>query len=193
MRAAEKLAKGKKIRIWKNYTPPDTTPLAQFQGVVVEINSADTLTVEDSAGEEHRVSLSSIRVPFAGTRDGQKKPEPFALEAREALRALAIGKRASVSVEYERRSRDKAGNERTDVPPRQSGTVRIGKLNAAIELVRQGLATVVRHRPDEPRSAEYDQLQDEQINAEKLTVGIHGNRSKARKAPLDVTRDSQKV
>lgn len=193
LRAAERQAQSQKKRIWKNYTPPDTSAQTTVQGVVVEVNSGDTLTIEDAAGDDHRVTLSSIRVPFAGTRDGAKKPEPFSLEAKEALRTLAIGKRVTAHIEYSRSSRDKDGNERVGVAARSSGTVLSGKQNLAAELVKRGLATTIRHRAGEPRSGSYDVLQDAEIAAEKAQVGVHGKATKASQAPIDVTRDAQKA
>ena len=194
LRAAETQAKEARKRVWKNFTPLPEPDRAVFQGTVVEVNSGDTVTVEDaSTGEEHRVSLSSIRVPFGGTRDGSRKAEPFAAEAREALRQLLIGKKVTVSVEYARRGRDKDGNERTTGPQRRSATVTAGKTNAALELVKRGLASVIRHRQDEPRSDAYDALSQAEHQAAKSKVGIHGNKSKASTPPNDVTRDSQKA
>ena len=194
LRTAQRQAQAAKRRIWKNYTPPTSEGLPSFTGRVVEVHSGDTLTVEDAkTGEATRVSLASIRVPFGGTRDGAKKPEPFSFEARDTLRQLTIGKQVSVSVDYARRGRDKNGVERSDGNVRLSATVLLGKTNAALELVKRGFASVVRHRGDEPRSAAYDDLLEAEITAEKARTGIHGDAKKAATAPIDVTRDSQKA
>lgn len=194
LRAAEGYAKNNLLRIWKNYTPPETGNLPTIQGTVIEVPSGDTLVLENTdSGEEHRVTISSIRVPYSGSRDGSKAAEPFSFEAHDTLRSLAIGKRVTATVDYERRSRDKDGNERMDTTARQFATVLVGKGNLAQELVRKGYAKVARHRADEPRSAAYDDLMESELLAEKAQDGIHGNLQKAKSQPNDVTRDAQKA
>ena len=52
---------------------------------VVEVVSGDTLVVADAANNETRYSLSSIRCPRMG-----REPEPYAAEAKEALRRRVL-------------------------------------------------------------------------------------------------------
>ena len=53
---------------------------------MVEVVSGDTLVVADAANNETRYSLSSIRCPRMG-----REPEPYAAEAKEALRRRVLG------------------------------------------------------------------------------------------------------
>eukprot|EP00939_MAST-03C_sp_MAST-3C-sp1_P004977 g4977.t1 len=79
--AAEKSAKERKLRKWRDHKAP-SGPIAEFEGSVVEIVSGDTLVVLNSkTDKEERVSLASIRTRRMGSRG--RDPEPFAAEARE--------------------------------------------------------------------------------------------------------------
>jgi staphylococcal nuclease domain-containing protein 1 len=169
LRAAEKIAKEKRIRIWKDWTPPTSSSTAvvgrDFVGKVVEIVSGDLLIVQDGATAQ-KVGLSSIRVPRMGRRDD--KPEPLAFESKDYLRKNFLGKKVSVKLEY---SRPIPNNEREK--ERFFGTVTYEKTNFAEALVEKGLATVVRHRQEDDRSSQYDQLLQAETRAVAAGVGLH--------------------
>lgn len=88
--------------------------------------------------------------------------DPFAIECKEYIRSKLIGKRVSVSVEYQRGAGGASGGKGGgDV--RQFGTVTYtsgggggkkgagGQVDMALLLVQEGLAVTVKHRGDEPR------------------------------------------
>ena len=61
LRAAERAAKEKRLRIWKDYVPPNHGgDMGEFSGKVCEIVSGDTLIVINPQGAEKRYSLSSL-------------------------------------------------------------------------------------------------------------------------------------
>jgi len=66
LRAAEKAAKEKKLRIWKNYVPSAATVSTkdkQFGGKVVEIVNADAMVLKLGDGSFKKIFLASIRPP----------------------------------------------------------------------------------------------------------------------------------
>ncbi|GKC63785.1 ribonuclease TUDOR 1-like protein [Tanacetum coccineum] len=76
---------------------------------VVEVVSGDCIIVADDAlpfgspAVERRVNLSSIRCPKLRNPRREKKPAPYAREAREFLRTRLIGHQVQVSMEYSRK------------------------------------------------------------------------------------------
>ena len=100
---AERIAKEKRLRLWKDYTAPQRNVSAsgnsaEFVGKVAEVISGDFLVVKDFAVPpvEHRIALSSIKAPKLGRRD--EKDEAFAWEAREFLRSRLIGRTVPVAL-----------------------------------------------------------------------------------------------
>lgn len=158
---AERMAKEKRLRMWKDYTPPSRTAVAtgssaEFVGKVTEVISGDFLVIKDFAVPpvEHRVALSSIKAPRLGRRD--EKDEPWAFEAREFLRSRLIGRKVNVGIDYMRALPNSATGEteRIFVSVLEGGTN-----NVAIALVANGLASVMKHRQDDQdRSLYYDDL-----------------------------------
>lgn len=201
---AEKSAKTAKIRQWQNID--DTSgPIDAFTGTVVEIVSGDTIVVSnDASGVEERVSLSSIRTRRMGGRG--RDHEPYALEAREFLRRLVLGKECQVEVEYERypqQSRTASssngngssptvvvlGGGNASSKPRRYATVTLKRRrkNVAVSLVMQGLAECVRHRHADPCSRYLDRLLDAEVKAQSAKKGIHSTASVAATRYRDLT------
>jgi staphylococcal nuclease domain-containing protein 1 len=62
-----RLAKEKRLRIWKSYTAKSTVAEGtekDFDGVVTRIWSGDTVLVtSNKTGKEYKITLSSIRQP----------------------------------------------------------------------------------------------------------------------------------
>ena len=176
---AERMAKEKRLRIWKDYTAPQRSVAAsgtsaEFVGKVSEIISGDFLVIKDFAVPpvEHRVALSSIKAPKLGRRD--EKDEPFAWEAREFLRSRLIGRKVNVGIDYMRA----LPNSATGETERIFGSVlENGVNNVAIALVANGLATVMKHRQDDQdRSLYYDDLIQAEAAAARDKKGLHGDK-----------------
>ncbi|CAG2245874.1 SND1 [Mytilus edulis] len=112
LRAAEREAKDKKKRIWKEYTPSSSSIDIKdkaFQGKVVEIVNGDALVVKMGDGKSKKVFLSSVRPPRAVDNTENQAPNkrmrplydiPYMYEAREFLRTKLIGKKVNVKVDY---------------------------------------------------------------------------------------------
>ena len=67
LRAAERVAKEKRQRLWRDYVPPNHGgDMGEFAAKVTEIVSGDTLIVQDVAtNAERRVSLASLHASKA--------------------------------------------------------------------------------------------------------------------------------
>ncbi|KJE93940.1 hypothetical protein CAOG_04649 [Capsaspora owczarzaki ATCC 30864] len=215
-RAAEKSAKDKKVRLWKNFVasaasssgPVDTIG-SERTGVVVEIVNAETIIVKAEDGV-HRLNLSSIRqqkpnlkAASSDAAEGAEGAEPkkqatpaakltmydipCGFEAREFLRKRLIGHRVKFTVDY-----IKAASE--GFPSRTFATVVLDNTNIAEALVSQGFVTVVRTRNDDDvRSPIYDDLLAAEARAEKAAKGIHNKKDAHTLRVTDITADAIKA
>jgi staphylococcal nuclease domain-containing protein 1 len=181
LREAEKTAKDRKLRLWRNYTGGSANGVNKktFQGLVTEVGLGDSLTVEKDDGEEIKIYLSSLRPPRReGTADGAPATVaggrkflplydiPYMFEAREFLRKKLVGKRAQIAIDYVQPRSEQ-------FPEKTCATVIINGQNIAQQLVERGLAKVIRHRQDDDnRSSAYDALMVAEANAEKEKKGL---------------------
>ncbi|EOD09062.1 hypothetical protein EMIHUDRAFT_452958 [Emiliania huxleyi CCMP1516] len=148
LREAERQAKAGRLRLWREYVPPQAA--SELLGRVVEVVSGDTLVVADAANNETRYSLSSIRCPRMG-----REPEPYAAEAKEALRRRVLCERVRVTPEYHRSFEGQGGG----VQERLFAAVLFDKADRNAAEARR-LASVSKHGGAEERSAHYDALCD---------------------------------
>lgn len=198
LRAAEKSAKEKRLRIWKDFAPSGPTIDAkekEFQGKVVEVINGDAMIVKLADGSPKKIFLASIRPP----RPADNSPDtakaarmrplyeiPYMFEAREFLRKKLIGKKVNVTVDY----KQPANN---NFPEKTCCTVTIGGINVAEALVSKGLATVVRYRADDDqRSAHYDELLSAETKAGKAGKGMHSKKDHPVHRVVDLSGDLQK-
>jgi len=199
-RIAEKLAKEKKIRLWKNFTAMVSNISEkdrEFSGKVVEVVNGDALVVKNSKGFK-KIHIASIRPPRledkeeGGQRTRQKgfRPLydiPFMYEAREFLRKKLIGHTVQVTVDYIQAARPAVGAE-PDYPEKTCCTIVIGGVNVAEALVSKGLATVVRYAADnDQRSSRYDELLQAEDKAIKTSKGLHDKKNVPKHKVNDMT------
>uniref|UniRef100_A0A8C0MUD6 Staphylococcal nuclease domain-containing protein n=1 Tax=Canis lupus familiaris TaxID=9615 RepID=A0A8C0MUD6_CANLF len=109
LRAAERFAKERRLRIWRDYVAP-TANLdqkdKQFVAKVMQVLNADAIVVKLNSGDYKTIHLSSIRPPRLegeNTQDKNKKLRPlydipYMFEAREFLRKKLIGKKGMHSM-----------------------------------------------------------------------------------------------
>merc|ERR1711892_621556 len=186
-RAAEKSAKERKCRIWKDYKPSAAISEKdkEFNGKVVEVVNGDALMVK--AGKTVRkIYLASIRPPRLEAEDGSRNRQkgfkplydiPFMFEAREFLRKKLIGHQVQVTVDYIQQAKEAVGGE-LGFPEKTCCTVMIGGVNVAEALVSKGLATVVRYAAgNDERSGKYDDLLQAEQKAEKTGKGLHDKKN----------------
>lgn len=207
MRAAERVAKTNRVRLWKDYQPTQpvyTGKEKDFSGVVVEVFNGDAVSVRSTSGQLKKVFLSSIRPPRDVTvkevdEDAAKKPPPRAknskplydvpwlFEAREFLRKKLVGKTVKCTLDYVSPARD-------NFPEKFCYTVSMGGSNVAEALVAKGLATVIRYRQDDDqRSSRYDELLAAEAQAIKGSKGLHAKKDVPHHRINDLTADHSKI
>lgn len=202
LRAAEKSAKERKVRIWKDYSPTQGGPSVDikdksFQGKVVEVVNGDALVVKTSDGQFKKCFLASIKPPRPQAETDPSKPAPrvtrplydipYMYEAREFLRKKLIGKRVNVEVDYIQPPNQ-------GFPEKTCCSVTIGGINVAEALVSKGLATVIRYRQDDDqRSSKYDVLLASEERAKKKGVGLHSKKEAPIHRVADVSGDVTKA
>ncbi|XP_015343792.2 staphylococcal nuclease domain-containing protein 1 [Marmota marmota marmota] len=204
LRAAERFAKERRLRIWRDYVAP-TANLdqkdKQFVAKVMQVLNADAIVVKLNSGDYKTIHLSSIRPPRLegeNTQDKNKKLRPlydipYMFEAREFLRKKLIGKKVNVTVDYIR-----PASPATETIPafseRTCATVTIGGINIAEALVSKGLATVIRYRQDDDqRSSHYDELLAAEARAIKNGKGLHSKKEVPIHRVADISGDTQKA
>lgn len=190
---AQRAAQAAKKGIWVDYKAPEITGTKVSQGTVVEVVSGDTLVVATDAGEDTKVSLSSVRAPRLGRRDGSGAEE-WAREAKEFMRQTAIGRRVEVNIDYERAPGPASA---PTGPTRAYATVslvgRKGVNNLGELIMAAGLADVQRHRADDPRSAAYDKLLAAETLAKNSKRRKHSGKAPAKQRVIDLVGNSTKA
>ena len=179
LRAAEKIAKQKKLRIWVDYKPPASKVSDKdrdFSGKVIEIVNGDALVILKSDQSTKKIFLASIRPPRLD--ENEKRPQsgkvfrplfdiPWLYEAREFLRRKLIGQKVNITVDYVQPAQN-------NYPEKTCCTVKINDINVAEAMVHKGLATVIRYRQDDDqRAACYDDLLAAEAKAVKGGKGLH--------------------
>uniref|UniRef100_A0A3Q3FEJ7 Staphylococcal nuclease domain-containing protein 1 n=1 Tax=Labrus bergylta TaxID=56723 RepID=A0A3Q3FEJ7_9LABR len=205
LRAAERSAKERKVRIWKDYVAP-TANLdqkdRQFVAKVMQVVNADAMVVKLNSGEYKTIHLSSIRPPrIEGEEKNKDKDKrfrplydiPYMFEAREFLRKKLIGKKVNVTVDYIRAATG-PGESTPAFAERTCATVTIGGINIAEALVSKGLATVIRYRQDDDqRSSHYDELLAAEARAIKNGKGLHSKKEVPIHRVADISGETQKA
>lgn len=176
LRNAEKLAKEKKLRLWRDFVAKKVDQNAtEFDAAVVRIVTGDTIIVKTkNGGVEKKIQLASIKqaprgagttAPSSKSRD--VKEVGYQFEAREFLRKKLIGKQVHVTIDYHKPAQD-------GFEARDCATVIASNHNIAEQLIVRGLATAIRHRKDDDnRSHCYDQLLLAEKKAEEEKKGVH--------------------
>lgn len=178
LRKAEKLAKEKKLRLWRDFVAKKVdTNATEFDATVIRIITGDMILVKTKDGNERKLQLASIKQAPRGagssapnSKSKDIKEVGYQFEAREFLRKKLIGKQARVTIDYHKPAQD-------GFEARDCATVIVSNHNVAEQLVVRGLATVIRHRRDDDnRSHCYDQLLIAEKKAEEEQKGLHSSK-----------------
>ncbi|XP_056603535.1 staphylococcal nuclease domain-containing protein 1 [Triplophysa dalaica] len=207
LRAAERSAKERKVRIWKNYVAPTANldqKERQFVAKVMQVVNADAIVVKLNSGEYKTIHLSSIRPPRLEAEEKNKDKDkrfrplydiPYMFEAREFMRKKLIGKKVNVTVDYIRAATTALETSGVPAfPERTCATVSIGGINIAEALISKGLATVIRYRQDDDqRSSHYDELLAAEARAIKNGKGLHSKKEVPIHRVADISGETQKA
>ncbi|NWT79314.1 SND1 protein, partial [Lanius ludovicianus] len=196
LRAAERFAKERKLRIWRDYVAP-TANLdqkdKQFVAKVMQVLNADAIVVKLNSGDHKTIHLSSIRPPrlegdIAQDKNRKLRPLydiPYMFEAREFLRKKLIGKKVNVSVDYIR----PASSATETVPAfseRTCATVSIG----GIALFGGGNGDCL---PLPGQDEEQGAGLEEDVEAIKNGKGLHSKKEVPIHRVADISGDTQKA
>jgi len=185
-RSAEKSAKERKIRLWKDYKAPAGSVITgdkEFNGKVVEVVNGDALVVK--TGKTFRkLHLASVRPPRPADDSVRKQKDfkplydiPFMYEAREFLRKKLIGQQVHVTIDFIQAAKEPMPGD-PGFPEKTCCTVTVGGVNVAEALVSKGYATVVRYAAgNDQRSSKYDDLLMAEQKAEKTAKGLHDKKN----------------
>ncbi len=182
--------------VWQSYKPPELTTASSLNGQIIEVLTGDTVSIlpngVDYVDESKlvKISLASVRAPRIGNEKLGKADEPYAVECKDRLRLLTVGKSAKVEVHYER-----------DIPlptgiaeKRAFATISVGKKQDIGEvLVSEGLATTQRHRDDEEKSPNYDALCLAEAAAKEAKKNIHNSSTEYKKPMTNDLTDPKKA
>eukprot|EP00727_Mastigamoeba_balamuthi_P006496 m51a1_g2467 putative staphylococcal nuclease domain-containing protein 1 (941) ;mRNA; f:32476-35975 len=199
LKQLEDIAVEKRAGVWVNGRPSVAADAAReatattFKGKVIDIPTSGILEVLTENGVTRRVTLASIRVPrvireTTGPRKDAKKPtdekkpnatemrraqyeSAMGLEGREVLRKKLIGNLVECVQRYEREPQE-GDTQHANEGPRAYSDVYFQGANIALLLLNAGLATVVPHRSNEPRSDDYDALCMSEKRAQAKPVGL---------------------
>ncbi|PKS09171.1 hypothetical protein jhhlp_003785 [Lomentospora prolificans] len=182
LRAAEKQAQSKKLRLHKNHVSKEGAGALDM--VVAKVISADTIVVRNKAGDvEKRISISSVR----GPRTNEQSEAPFRDEAKEFLRKRLIGKHVHISIDGSKPATE--GFEARDV-----ATITDKGKNIGLALVQEGWASVIRHRKDDTdRAPNYDELLAAQETAKAEKKGMWSGKPSKAKQYADASESVQKA
>eukprot|EP01118_Nematostelium_gracile_P011636 TRINITY_DN4159_c0_g1_i1.p1 TRINITY_DN4159_c0_g1~~TRINITY_DN4159_c0_g1_i1.p1 ORF type:complete len:963 (-),score=390.78 TRINITY_DN4159_c0_g1_i1:111-2999(-) len=214
LKAAEGSAKQKKLRLWVNYAPAKplsrqeekkvAKPGREITGKVIEVLNAGAITIVDASNVEHKIFLSSVKVPRQGPQGKENKKDDkkeeskeakedalekaISYEAKEYLRRKLIGNKIRCVLDYIRNVPIKDGSEE-----RHYCSVYSDKNNVAVELVEQGFAKPQEHKGGEPRSRDYEHIIFAESRATKAAKGWYAAPGQGRAATniVDVSRDAK--
>lgn len=223
LRAAERIAKEKRLRLWHDFK---STPLnvnhkeKDFHGTVVEVFNGDAINVRLSNGQVKKVFFSSIRPPRDArntvvTEDpnsdaGKTNNNATNNNSTPAVPARSKNYRPLYEIPHMFETReflrkkligkkvhctlDYISPARDNFPEKFCYTVLIGGQNVAEAMIGKGLATVVRHRQDDDqRSPCYNQLIYAENQAVKGQKGVHGRKDNATLRVNDLTVDHSRI
>ncbi|KAJ9612208.1 hypothetical protein H2200_003805 [Cladophialophora chaetospira] len=182
-RNAENAAKTARKGVFTGATASKNAGIQDADFTVIRVQNAETIFIRTRAGEERKVTLSSIRQP----KPSDPKQAPFGADSKEFVRKRLIGKHVKVSIDGKKPASE--GFEEREV-----ATISVGGKNIALSLVEAGYASVIRHRrDDDDRSPEYDALLLAEESAQKDGKGMWSEKAPAAKQYQDYSESLQKA
>jgi staphylococcal nuclease domain-containing protein 1 len=183
LRGAEKAARDGRLGVWKEHVAPKSSRAGEQEAIVSRVQSADTLFLRNKTGEEKRINLSSVRQP----KPTDPKQSPWVAEAKEFLRKKLIGKHVKFHVDGKRPATE-------GYDEREMCTVTFQGKNVGLVLVENGMASVIRHRQDDPdRSPVYDDLLLAESTAQGEKKGLWSDKSPSVKQYVDYSESLDKA
>ncbi|KAG0353570.1 hypothetical protein BG005_007157 [Podila minutissima] len=185
LREAERKAQASKIRLWQDHVEKAKGQDHEFDGVVARVMTGDTIIVRNNKGQERKVRLSNVKAPSRLPQQKGIEIASFDYEAKEFLRKRLIGKNVHVTIDYVKPPSDQFPE------TTECGTVKVGEVNVAEQLVLRGLADVIKSRED--RSQFYDQLLVAETKAKTDGKGKHSTKEAPKYKFSDASENATKA
>ncbi len=183
LRDAEKEAQRDKKGVYKDHVAKAAASGGNLEAQVTKVFSADVIFVQNRAGVEKRINISSVR----GPRPSDDKEAPFRDEAKEFLRKKLIGKRIRMSIDG---TRPASG----EYDAKEVATITLNDKNINLLLVQEGWCSVIRHRrEDTDRAPNYDELLAAQEQAKEEKKGMWSEKPPRTKNFVDASESLQKA
>lgn len=183
LREAEKAGQTAKKGLFKDHVAKSAAQGGNLDVQVTRVFSADVVFVQNRAGVEKRVNLSSVR----GPRGSEQSEAPFRDEAKEFLRKKLIGKRVRMTTDGTRPANE-------EYEAKEVVSITINDKNINLLLVQEGWCSVIRHRRDDTdRAPNYDELLLAQEKAKEEKKGMWSGKPTKAKQYLDASESVQKA
>lgn len=188
LREAEKSAQANKKGLYKGHVAKQTGSGGNTEVVVTRVFSSDIIYVQNKAGAEKRINISSIR----GPRVNEAAEAPFRDEAKEYLRKRIIGKKVRMSIDGSRPPT--TGEDGQSYDAKEVATIMLNDKNVGLQLVQEGWASVIRHKRDDPdRAPNYDELLAAGEKAKEEKKGMWSGKPAQSKTYVDQSESLQKA
>ncbi|KAI9299095.1 hypothetical protein K502DRAFT_298660 [Neoconidiobolus thromboides FSU 785] len=169
LRKCEKLAKEKRLKLWKSHVINETSKKEgnNFEGIVSFIANGDSIhVISKDTNIEKKIQFSSIRAP----KVKDSKEAGYAYQAKEYLRKLLIGKQVKVKIDYIKPASD-------GFEEKACASVQFNNKNLGVQLLEKGLAFIIRHKKeDDNRASNYDDLMVAEEKAKEAQIGVYSNK-----------------
>lgn len=157
--------------LWKEQkvTKGETLNSKSYSGIVSEVHSGDNITVYNKEKQVFsRIYLPNIRAPTGA--------QPFAYEAKEALRRKVIGAHVRVEVEFSRKINvKKFEGDVGELKDFIFASVFDNNINIAVYLLESGLVSLQTPRVEEDVTKYFESLRDAEAKGKKDRRGIYSN------------------
>jgi staphylococcal nuclease domain-containing protein 1 len=184
------------VRIWKDFKLEESkqqqkASTSNFSGHVIEVHTGDSLTIERESDQVPiRVFLATVKAPILLKKPGED-PDPYAWEAKEALRKATIGKRVKVEMEFSKTVKGSGDTDRN----MDFASIFLDKndKNVSCILLEKGLMRTNVSKSGDNASKFLEDLLAAEKKAIDSKVGIHSNKPAPIRIFDDVVQNPKKA
>jgi len=191
----EDFAKRSCLQIWKDFAGNTGASFTKsmFEAIVLEVHSADCMTVANSANpnlDPQRVYLSNIKAQSMGNVNIENSTQPWAFEGKEFLRNLVVGKTVKCELEFKREipTKDEDGNLQKDKTiVHQCCSLFIDGKNVSCEVLINGFAKATPPRGTDPFTPYLKEMNEAEDTAKKSQIAVHSKKTAPQHKYWDLT------
>jgi len=192
-RAAETVAKNKKLGVWKNEVTNEAKSIKKYreddltEAKCILVNGGDSLTVLNKKKEEVRIFLSNLKAPTLARTDSEEQNQPWAFQSREFIRKRLVGKILKCHLDYIHTvildpNKGKGPNKSTHRIMKFYTIYYTNDKNEFkcinVEIIENGLANLTNFKIEEGNpSKEFDSMIKAEKEAKKNKVGLFSKKT----------------